>query len=331
MQPESHLIESNDDFSIDAEFKNLLPGLDDDARRELELSIVREGCRDALVVWQEERLLIDGHHRYDICVAHGIPFKIREVSLKGRLQVRIWILQNNAARRHLPESMRALFAAQLAQLLIEEGKEVQRANLVPILRGTVIESHICDSRRDVENKGLINSGKATERAAKQFGVGRRQVEDAITVLNTGIPDLVKELATMPIHRAARIAKLPKERQKAVLEADDQKAALDQESRSVLVREVEEVYILRRFLKNWGVTMEMLGVHNRQLLIRMVMWLMRNGNELMQTTAAPYLAVAVGVPYAKEGVNDTHEQILEKWRKAVEGAAEDLSLRTGAKR
>jgi hypothetical protein len=40
---------------------------------------------------------------------------------------------------------------------------------------------------------------------------------------------------------------------------------------------------------------------------------------------------VGVPYAKEGVNDTHEQILEKWRKAVAGAAEDLSLRTGAKR
>jgi hypothetical protein len=39
----------------------------------LERSILTEGCRDALVLWQD--VLVDGHNRYQICQEHGIPFK----------------------------------------------------------------------------------------------------------------------------------------------------------------------------------------------------------------------------------------------------------------
>lgn len=319
MQPESYVIESNEDFSIDAEFKNLLPALDDDARRELELSVIRDGCIDPLVVWDEERLLLDGHHRYDICVAHSIPFKIKVISLKTRLHANIWILQHNAARRHLPDSMRAFYAAQLARLLMEETKQIKLDNLALGSKDRAPDCHIYDNRGDVENKGL----RTTDKVGKMFGVSRQQVEDAATVISTGIPDLVKELASMPIHRAARIARLPKDRQERVMAAEDKQRALIDESRSIIVREVEEVYILRRFLKNWDVTVDMMGVHNRQLLIRGIVWLMKHGNELMQTTAAAYMAVAMGAPYSKDGINDTHEEILAKWDKAVREAAEDI--------
>ena len=36
----------------------------------LERSLLAEGCRDALVLWND--VLIDGHNRYAICRQHGI-------------------------------------------------------------------------------------------------------------------------------------------------------------------------------------------------------------------------------------------------------------------
>jgi len=38
----------------------------------LERSLLAEGCRDALVLWND--VLIDGHNRYAICRQHGIEF-----------------------------------------------------------------------------------------------------------------------------------------------------------------------------------------------------------------------------------------------------------------
>ncbi|MEO0594845.1 MAG: hypothetical protein AAF126_01910, partial [Chloroflexota bacterium] len=61
-------------IQIDSEFKALIPPLQDDEYTRLEQSILEEGCRDALVVWQGKNILVDGHNRYAICTQHSLPF-----------------------------------------------------------------------------------------------------------------------------------------------------------------------------------------------------------------------------------------------------------------
>ena len=57
---------------IDKEFKTLIPALTDEEYKGLEESILKDGCRDALVLWGD--ILIDGHNRYEICTRQNIPF-----------------------------------------------------------------------------------------------------------------------------------------------------------------------------------------------------------------------------------------------------------------
>ena len=48
-------------MKIDKEFADLIPPLTEEEYKGLETSILNEGCRDALVVWNDT--LVDGHNR----------------------------------------------------------------------------------------------------------------------------------------------------------------------------------------------------------------------------------------------------------------------------
>jgi len=86
---------------IDAEFKSLLAPLTQDEYNQLEANIMNEGCREPLVVWQ--RIIIDGHNRYRICMKHGIPFRTVSKYFSTRDEAISWICSNQLGRRNLSE------------------------------------------------------------------------------------------------------------------------------------------------------------------------------------------------------------------------------------
>jgi DNA-directed RNA polymerase specialized sigma24 family protein len=88
-------------IKIDDEFRRHLLPLDTHEILFLEESIVAEGCREPLVVWQEQGILIDGHNRYEICTRMGLPFQTREKSLPDREAVLDWMDKNQAGRRNM--------------------------------------------------------------------------------------------------------------------------------------------------------------------------------------------------------------------------------------
>ncbi|WP_293228594.1 MULTISPECIES: ParB/RepB/Spo0J family partition protein [unclassified Microcoleus] len=90
-----------DSLRIDPEFKALIPPLSAIEFSTLEASIQEKGCRDPLVVWTEEKILIDGHHRYAICTARDIPYQTVEMSFEDRNAVKAWMLLNQLGRRNL--------------------------------------------------------------------------------------------------------------------------------------------------------------------------------------------------------------------------------------
>ena len=87
------------EITIDEEFKNLLPALDEKTYAMLEESLLENGCMHPLVLW--DGILIDGHNRYEICQKHEIPFKTTEKEFASRDEALIWIITTQVARRNL--------------------------------------------------------------------------------------------------------------------------------------------------------------------------------------------------------------------------------------
>lgn len=109
------------EIRIDDEFKDLIPALSAEEYAGLEESVLRDGCRDALVLWGDT--LVDGHNRYEICRKHGIPFRTVQKEFSDRNAAIVWMIQNQLARRNLPAYERARLALRLKPAVAEKARE----------------------------------------------------------------------------------------------------------------------------------------------------------------------------------------------------------------
>jgi 16S rRNA G966 N2-methylase RsmD len=92
---------------VDPKFRALIPPLDPTERQILEASILAEGCRDAIVVWQERDVIIDGHNRWDICQQHRLEAPTRALSFADEHEVVEWMCVNQLGRRNLSDAARS--------------------------------------------------------------------------------------------------------------------------------------------------------------------------------------------------------------------------------
>jgi hypothetical protein len=149
-------------MKIDKEFKSLIFPLSDDEYKLLEQNIIRDGCRDALVVWKEEDILLDGHNRYEICQKNKIDFKTKGISLSDRLSAADWIDSNQLGRRNLSPDMMRLIRGRLYNRL---KKSI----------GAPIGSKNASKKQSSQND-YINSKRTAEKIAQQQGVSSRTVQ-----------------------------------------------------------------------------------------------------------------------------------------------------------
>ena len=91
-------------MKIDREFADLIPPLTEEEYKGLETSILNEGCRDALVVWNDT--LVDGHNRYKICTEHNIAYITVSKEFEDRNAAMLWMMNNQLGRRNLNDFQR---------------------------------------------------------------------------------------------------------------------------------------------------------------------------------------------------------------------------------
>ena len=113
-------------MKIDQEFKSLIPALTNDEYKQLEENIISEGCRDALVTWNDT--LVDGNNRYEICTKNNIPFKTVAIEFENREEVIEWIIKNQFGRRNLSKSVRIKLALKLKKVISEMAKKNQKTS-----------------------------------------------------------------------------------------------------------------------------------------------------------------------------------------------------------
>jgi N6-adenosine-specific RNA methylase IME4 len=199
----------NDRFHTDAGFKNLIPPLSPDEYARLEQSIIEEGCRDPLVIWKWNAIILDGHNRYEICTRHGLPFKITEMEFESRQDIIAWIIGNQLARRNLTPEQRAYLIGKqyLEQKLTpaEAGSMKGKSYGQNVHSKTTAEAIAETSKVDEKTvRRNASFAEAVDTIAENVGVDARQ-----KILNRET-----KLTAKDIHR---VADMDPGRQKAILD------------------------------------------------------------------------------------------------------------------
>ena len=99
---------------IDQEIKNRLWKLNDTEYENLKQSLINEGCRDALMLWNN--ILIDGHNRFEICKAFDIEYKTIQKHFNNKNEVLKWIDTNQLSRRNLLDWQRDIILGRLSKI-----------------------------------------------------------------------------------------------------------------------------------------------------------------------------------------------------------------------
>jgi hypothetical protein len=162
---------------IDPEFRDLIPPLAPQELEQLHKSIVASGCRDSLIVWKEEKILVDGHNRYAFCTEHGIEMNFIERRFTSRQSVKNFIILNQLGRRNVtPETASMLRAEYHASMSKGVGGNRGNQHTLP----------------NLENQGLAEPSKTTAAiVAEQTGVSESTVEADVRLMKAldklGIP------------------------------------------------------------------------------------------------------------------------------------------------
>jgi hypothetical protein len=144
--------EDSDNVKIDREFAAMIPPLSPSELADLHRSLAEEGCRDALIVWKGENLLLDGHNRLRWCREHKKPFSVVERAFADRLAAKACIIREQLGRRNL---------SPLA---------------VSYLRGKrYLELKKQGERTDLTSGHFDPKKRVSEQLAEEFGVGERTI------------------------------------------------------------------------------------------------------------------------------------------------------------
>lgn len=179
-------------LQIDPEFRALIPPLTAEERHQLEANLKADGCRDPLVVWNG--VLLDGHHRYEICTQAALPYRTVEQMCADRDAAKIWIIQHQFGRRNLNMAQRAELAMQLEPLLAAQA----RTRYLRTLRNV-----------DVPSVGSIDpsEGKTTDQLAAIAGISAPSMTRAAAVFKRGTPELKEAMRSGKVKVSAAYDRL----------------------------------------------------------------------------------------------------------------------------
>lgn len=166
----------------------------------LERSLLAEGCRDALVLWND--VLIDGHNRYAICRKHNIDFKtIQNSSFESLDDVMLWMIDNHLARRSVSDFQRGVLALRKKEIVAVRSPAPAAAD--EAAEGEPTPKPAMSTREDVAKAARLSSN---------------QISQIEKIQKAATPELVEAVraGTISINAAATVASLPQDEQVAAV-------------------------------------------------------------------------------------------------------------------
>ena len=199
---------------VNPELKKHIPPLKPDEYQALEQSIIKEGCRDAIIIWQNkgeepEKMhckncnkdvkfilldssyqcsecdatislakptLVDGHNRFEICQRHDIEFKTEIHEFDNIEDVKDWIDENQLGRRNLTDDQRRLIIGRRYNREKNQGARTDLTSGLNVQKSTTA-------------KKLAEENKVDEKTVRRYG----QLATEFEKMEVEKPELAKEI------------------------------------------------------------------------------------------------------------------------------------------
>ena len=164
-------------ITIDKEFESLIPPLSPEEFQQLEENCLRDGIRDALIVWEQDGndILIDGHNRFRIVGKHPtIQFNIKRMQFADRNEAIRWIILNQFGRRNLSAYDRSILALKLKPVIAEKAKENLHQGNEPLQKS-------------------VNPVNTQKELAKVAGVSHDTIHKVEAIQKSGNEQLIKDV------------------------------------------------------------------------------------------------------------------------------------------
>ncbi|HQU15497.1 MAG TPA: hypothetical protein PLO69_05250 [Gammaproteobacteria bacterium] len=212
---------------MDPEIAALIPEPDAETLAALEDTLKRDGCLDPLAVWAEEGLLLDGHHRYEICRRHGISYTTHAIPLPSREDAIVWVIQHQLARRNLTLYQRAELALRMSDVLQKIGEARQktgggdrRSRKAKAVAADPTKPLLPNVAKAIGTGTDPNSDRwdTREQLAQNAGVGHSTIDRVRSIIEHGTPALQQAARSgeLSVAAASELSQLsPEEQEKLV--------------------------------------------------------------------------------------------------------------------
>jgi hypothetical protein len=107
---------------VNPDLQSLIPRLTAEEYAQLEANLLQDGCRDPLIVWEEQQTLLDGHNRLAICEHHGLDYQLHALSLPDLDAAKAWMITNQLGRRNLTPEQISYYRGGQYNLQKRQGK-----------------------------------------------------------------------------------------------------------------------------------------------------------------------------------------------------------------
>ncbi|MFC5740879.1 plasmid replication/partition related protein [Dyella tabacisoli] len=200
------------DIVVNEELKAYIDPLTADEHEALERSILTEGCRDALVLW--DNILVDGHNRYGICRKHDLPFQtVQHTHFSSIEDVHLWMINQHLGRRSVSDFQRGVLALRKREILAERQARAPEPEAAAQMAPTASDDQVESTAADAPPPTPLKNREAIAREAR---LSSNQVVLIEKIQKQAAPEVVAAVksGTISINAAAAVATLPAEEQRA---------------------------------------------------------------------------------------------------------------------
>lgn len=198
----------NRDLQLDEEFQRLLGSHSSEEFDQLKKNLIADGrVIDPIIVWEGQDIVVDGHTRYQIALAEGIPFEVIELPFVDREAVKQWIYGHQFGRRNGSGLERARWRSMLVDMIASKNsapksrrsavKEVAKKTGVKerqvnrdIATSKSLEQLPESARRNIETGVIQASAESVSRIALLPETQRSQVVEILENLPTSVEEEV---------------------------------------------------------------------------------------------------------------------------------------------
>lgn len=162
------------ELKVDPEFRDKIPPLRPEEFSGLREDILRDGyVRDPLVVWQEEDIILDGHHRWKI-IQENIEilqdkFSIDYKSFPDRWSAIEWICNNQLHKHNLTDEQRTVLIGKMYEARKQSKGGDRRSAEFSKDQNELLKSEPNKTARKIADE--IGVGVATVKRAEKFSKG----------------------------------------------------------------------------------------------------------------------------------------------------------------